>query len=230
MTQYRAAGYVDRSAVRDGGPLKVVMCSEGRQADGIDLRMAGAKLERYRSNPVLGYGHAYWGRENLPIGRTVAESIAVSGKQLSGELEFDPADEFAGVIERKMRDGYLSAVSIGFDVVRWEDPKSNYWTGGVAEEWELSELSVVPIGMDAKALVTSGRGFGGPGGGLLRALVDEFGLDAIVAACRRIDGDPAAAKEKEPDEVPADPVPAVPAFESNAARDLFAAFNLQGAS
>lgn len=167
MTMYRALGYVDRTALREAGsPLRVVMASEGRQADGIDLRMSGARLERYRANPVLGYGHSYWGRGNLPIGRVLAESLTVEGSQLAGTLEFDPGDEFAREVERKMRDGFLSAVSIGFDVTRWEDPQSSYWTGGVAVEWELSELSVVPIGMDAKALVTSGRSLdialGGP--------------------------------------------------------------------
>lgn len=220
MTHYRALGYVDRAAARDGGPLPVVMATEGRKGDGIDLRMAGAKLDRYRANPVLGYGHTYYGRENLPIGRVVADSIAVKGAQLVGELEYDQMDEFALLCERKMRDGYLSAVSIGFDVIRWEDPKSNYWTGGVALEWELSELSVVPIGMDAKALVGSGRALGGQGNPLLRALADEFGLDAIVAACRRLDGEPT----EEPDEVPEDPAPAVPAFDQAAARALLAAF------
>lgn len=181
MTFYRALGYVDRAAMRDGSPLRVVMASEGRQADGIDLRMSGAKLDRYRSNPVLGYGHNYWGRENLPIGRIVAESIKVDGTQLSGDLDFDDKDSFAQLCEQKMRDGYLSAVSIGFDVVRWEDPKSNYWTGGVAEEWELSELSVVPIGMDANALVTAGRSLTGVPDTelltLLRAMAHRLGVE-----------------------------------------------------
>ncbi len=226
MTFYRALGYVDRSMVADDKPLRVVMATEGRKGDGIDLRMSGANLERYRANPVLGYGHNYYGRANLPIGRVNPDSISIEGNRLLGDLEFDQGDEFAREVERKMRDGYLNAVSIGFDVTRWEDPKSNYWTGGVAEAWEMSELSTVPIGMDAKALVASGRSLDGPGSPLLRALVDEFGLDAIVAACRRLDGEPT----QEPETAPTDPAPAVPAIETNAARDLFAAFNLQGAS
>lgn len=225
MTFYRALGYVDRSVMADDKPLRVVMASEGRKADGIDLRMAGARLERYRANPVLGYGHAYWGRDNLPIGRVDASSIAVEGTQLAGDLEYDQGDEFARKVERKMRDGFLSAVSIGFDVIRWEDPKSSYWTGGVAVEWELTELSVVPIGMDAKALVTAGRAHGMPHGGLLRALVDEFGLDVIVAACRRLDGN-----TEEPAEVPADPAPAVTGINQDAARGLLAALTMEVAT
>lgn len=167
MTIHRAYGHVDRAAVRDGAPLRVVMCSEGRQKDKIDLRMSGANLARFRGNPVLGYGHSYWGRTNLPIGRVLPESIAVDGTHLVGELEFDQGDEFAREAERKMRAGYLNAVSIGFDVEQWESAEHSYWKGGVATKWELSELSVVPVLMDAAALVTAGRADLGP------ALLDE---------------------------------------------------------
>ena len=34
MTFYRALGYVDRSLAADDKPLRVVMASEGRMADG----------------------------------------------------------------------------------------------------------------------------------------------------------------------------------------------------
>lgn len=162
MTFHRALGYVDRSLLTDDSPLRVVMASEGRMADKIDLRMSGADLSRYRGNPVLGYGHSYWGRTNLPIGRVLPESIAIADRQLSGELDFDQEDPFAREIERKMRAGYINAVSIGFEVTQWESAEDSYWRGGVATKWELSELSVVPVPMDASALVTSGRGLADP--------------------------------------------------------------------
>lgn len=157
MTFHRALGYVDRAGLTDDSPLRVVMASEGRMADKIDLRMSGADLARFRGNPVLGYGHSYWGRTNLPIGRVNPESLTIEGPQLSGALEFDQGDEFAREVERKMRAGFLNAVSIGFDVTQWESAEDSYWRGGVATKWELSELSVVPVPMDASALVTSGR-------------------------------------------------------------------------
>lgn len=157
-TIHRALGYVDRSAaLAADAPLRVVMATEGRKADGIDLRMAGAKLDRFKASPVLGYGHLYFGRENLPIGRVTPASIRVAGKTLSGDLDFDPEDDFAVLVERKMRAGYISAVSVGFTVLEWEDGKGDAWRGGVATSWELTELSVVPVGMDENALVTAGR-------------------------------------------------------------------------
>lgn len=147
--------YFDRESTTDGGPLRFVAATEGRKGDNIDLRMSGAQLDRYRSNPVFGYGHRYYSREDLPIGR--GSNVDVKGKQLLIDVEFDQEDEFARRVERKYRGGWMNAVSIGFDVVQWEGGKGSYWGGGVAEKWELTELSAVPVGMDAKALVQSGR-------------------------------------------------------------------------
>jgi HK97 family phage prohead protease len=216
MTIHRAYGHVDRTAIRDGDPLRVVMASEGKQADGIDLRMDGADLGRFRANSVLGYGHAYYGRTNLPIGRVIPETIAVDGTSLAGELEFDAGDEFAREVERKMRAGYLSAVSIGFEVTQWESADDNYWRGGVATKWELSELSVVPIGMDANALVTAGRSLGDPA--ILAALTSQE-FDELVRRLRTIAD---IGRPVEPIEPPTPPASGVP---QDAARTFFAAFD-----
>lgn len=226
MTIHRAYGHIDRAAVRDGEPLRVVMCSEGKQADGIDLRMAGARLDRYRSNPVLGYGHSYFGRGNLPIGRVSPDSIAVDGVRTLGDLEFDQDDEFAVAVERKLRGGYLNAVSIGFEVTKWENDKGDYWRGGVAEEWELHELSVVPVPMDATATVQSGRTLlDANDHAAIRALLDEFGPELLAAAlARRLPPDPPT-----PPAEPEPPKPAEPAgfvVSESAARGLLAALKI----
>jgi hypothetical protein len=136
-------GMVERAA---GKPLRIVAANEGRQADGIDLRMVSADLGRYLANPIIGYGHDYWGREGLPIGRAV--STTVEGAQLLIEPEFDQDDPFAVEVERKLRAGYLNAVSIGFDAHDISDV-------GIPARWELFETSVVPIPMDAGALVAA---------------------------------------------------------------------------
>lgn len=222
MTIYRALGFVDRANQRDDSPLRVVMATEGRKADGIDLRMSGARLERYKANPVLGYGHRYYTREDLPIGRITPDSIEVFGTSMAGDLDFDQSDDFATTIERKMRDGYISAVSIGFDVLDWESENDSIWRGGVATGWELTETSVVPIGMDDKALVTAGRGLvDDTDRAFMRALVAEFGAERILAA---LTAGP-------PPQLPAppvqDPTPVASAgvtVPTDAARALLAAF------
>lgn len=226
MTIHRALGFVDRSALSDGSPLRVVMASEGRQADGIDLRMSGARLERYRGNPVLGYGHSYWGRANLPIGRVLPESLTIEGTQLSGNLDYDQKDPFAVEVERKMRAGFLNAVSIGFDVTEWENEADSYWRGGVATEWELTELSVVPVPMDAAALVTAGRGLNVTDPELIAAVrgCSDAEFDALLQRLRALEAlrTPAAAEPAVTDPLPP-PVAGVP---NDAARGLLAAFRL----
>lgn len=147
--------YLDRAATTPDGPLRFVMATEGPKGDGIDLRMAGANLARFRSNPIVGYGHCYYGRNDLPIGR--ADNTEIDGTRLLADVVFDTADDFAATVDRKYRDGFLNAVSIGFDVHEWEDDKSTYSNPGVATKWELFELSAVPLPMDQGALVESGR-------------------------------------------------------------------------
>jgi HK97 family phage prohead protease len=219
VTIHRALGYVDRASLAEGSPLRVIMATEGRKADGIDLRMSGCDLTRFNLNPVLGYGHRYYSREDLPIGNV--GSVKVAGKELSGELAFDPDDEFAMTCERKMRRGILSAVSIGFDVTEWENENDNYWRGGVATGWELTELSVVPIGMDANAVVASGRSLlADADRNLLRELAAEFGAERVLAILTG--GAPAPERPAAPAQ---DPTPATPAgVPTDAARALLAAF------
>lgn len=220
MTIHRALGFVDRSVLTDDSPLRVVMASEGRQADKIDLRMSGADLARFRGNPVLGYGHSYWGRTNLPIGRVKPDTLLIADRQLSGDLEFDQEDPFAREVERKMRAGYINAVSIGFDVTQWESAEDSYWRGGVATKWELSELSVVPVPMDANALVTSGRANDEPDdadfwGPVIRYLIDESARRGLAV--------PHLGEAFRPptNDTPAPPAPEV---DPDAARSLLAAF------
>lgn len=156
---FHSRAYVDRdAATAEGGPIRFIAATEGRKGDNIDLRMSGARLERFRANPVFGYGHRYFGRQDLPIGR--ATSTEIEGARLMIDVEFDQGDEFAREVERKYRDGFMNAVSIGFDVHKWEGGKGSYWAGGVGEEWELLELSAVPIPMDGDATVVGGRSRG----------------------------------------------------------------------
>ncbi|MGI5443816.1 HK97 family phage prohead protease [Streptomyces shenzhenensis] len=148
-------GFVQR-ATADGGdvdkamgtPLPIVAATAGRKADGLNLVMDGVDLGRFEGNPVIGYGHSYWGIEGLPKGR--AENTRVDGEQLLMDVVFDQDDEFARKIERKYRQRFLNAFSIGFDVHDIADD-------GTVKSWELYEVSAVPLPMDPNALVADGR-------------------------------------------------------------------------
>jgi hypothetical protein len=203
---YQRAFMVRDSADDPDKPLRFVGATEGEKGDGIALRMDGARLDRYRANPVFGYGHNYYGRDSLPIGRSVLTEVD-DQKRLMFDIEFDRKDDFAVKVERKYRDKYLNAVSIGFGVIEWEDPKTqDYWRGGVAVDWELFELSAVPLPMDPNAVVESGRAGLAVDEALLRSvrgLLDRLDAESIQALRHLLDQaatptPPAPAREVEP--------------------------------
>ncbi|WP_033818889.1 hypothetical protein [Kitasatospora sp. MBT63] len=192
MTRVYLRGYALRAAdAKPDGPVPFVLATEGRKADGLDLRMNTLDLARYQANPVLGYGHSYWGRDGLPIGRV--DNARPDGDRLLGDLVFDPDDDFAVRVERKVRAGFLNAVSVGFDA-------HDIGRDGVPARWELFETSVVPLPMDpdavmdaegralARALgdVRAGKVLSAKNKGLVQAAVDA--LTALMDAAATEDG------------------------------------------
>lgn len=151
MTRRRTGHLLDavvRGGGKPGSPITFVAVTEGRKADGLDLRMSAARLDRYRANPVVLYGHQAHGRNNLPIGR--AADVYVDGPRLLVDVTFDQSDPFAAEVERKVRAKILNAVSAGFEVGTVDSQ-------GRPDSWDLLEVSVVPIPLDADAVVASGR-------------------------------------------------------------------------
>lgn len=169
MTRHYLRGYVLRAADKaeeKAGPLRIIAATAGRKGDGLNLTMDGADLGRFQSNPVVGYGHQYWGRESLPIGRS--DKTWIDDDKLMMDISFDQDDDFARKVEGKYRGGYLNAFSIGFDVWDVDD-------AGVPKGWELFEVSAVPLPMDPNAVVESGREL---------ALTRALGLDPADAVAR----------------------------------------------
>lgn len=157
-----------RIAERAGdNPLRFVLATEGLKDDGLDLRMDRVDLDRYRRNPVLMSMHNW---STWPIGRVT--DLEVDGGRLLGTLEFDEADPAAAEVGRKVRDGFISAVSIGFD--------ASGARAGVPDSWTLLETSVVPIPLDPDALLESGRTAGEIADLVVRRL-RALGRSAIAA-------------------------------------------------
>ena len=150
MTEYLRAHVVrDEAELEDSGlsiadgPLRIIAATAGRKADGLNLAMERADLERFTSNPVVMYGHDYFGRDNLPIGR--AEAAWIEGDQLLMDVTFDEDDSFAAKVARKYRAGMMNTFSIGFDAYDLDDE-------GVPARWDLHEVSAVPIPLDPSAV------------------------------------------------------------------------------
>lgn len=142
-------GHALRAEADGKGPIRFVAATEGRKADGLNLQMGTVELDRFRANPVILYGHQYFGRDSLPIGR--AEDVFVDGDRLMEDIQFDLDDPFAAAVDRKVRAGFVNAVSIGFDVTNVDQQT------GIPERWELLETSVVPVPLDPDALKDSER-------------------------------------------------------------------------
>lgn len=129
--------------------------NDGVDRHGTRLLPGGARLENFKQNPVVLYGHGRGPKGDVPIGR--AENIFTRDDKLFAEVRFDQDDDFAQEVERKVRDGFLSAASVGFDPM--DDPEKREGPDGeevpTFTDWELLEFSVVSVPSNPGALVES---------------------------------------------------------------------------
>lgn len=141
----------DRAAgdAGDGGPIKFVASTKGVKRDGLDLDLAGLDTANYEKNPVFLWVHNY---AMPPLGKVT--KIRKLKNRMEMWVQFDQADEFAVDIERKYREGYLTAVSIGWIITEFErgvegvDDYDYLVTGS-----DLLDLSAVPVPGDPDALM-----------------------------------------------------------------------------
>ncbi|MDZ5077875.1 HK97 family phage prohead protease [Nesterenkonia sp. HG001] len=149
MNRVYLHGFAQRaeaSGTEPGRPIRFIVATEGRKGDGLNLQMSGANLERFKANPVVMPNHDY---SRLPIGR--AENISIEDGQLLADAVFDTGSPEGAETDRLYREGFLNAVSVGFDITDMDTR-----TGDV-HEWELIEFSAVSVPMDPSAVVESGR-------------------------------------------------------------------------
>lgn len=111
----------------------------------------GWRLDAYRRNPVV-----LWAHDNVlpPIGRATA--IAVEDGRLRATAEFAKREEnrMADEIFRLLKAGYLNAVSVGFQPIKWQWAEDEDRAGGIDfVEQELVEFSVVSVPANPHALV-----------------------------------------------------------------------------
>ena len=122
--------------------------------DGDILVPDGCDTSNYMKNPVFLWAHDWHGR--LPVGRAL-DVRKVSGQGVDFDILFDEGDPFAMDVERKYKGGFLNAVSVGMDPKTWVENRNEMGevTGYTFTEWELLELSGVPIPANADALQLS---------------------------------------------------------------------------
>jgi HK97 family phage prohead protease len=117
----------------------------------------GMRLENYKANPVIMYGHQYGEPWSL-IGRAADIQVDADGIRILPELREPVNDADPMCIIRALWDqGLLKAASIGFNPLRYGD---NPFGGKDITESELLEISLVPIPANQAALRLAVKGIG----------------------------------------------------------------------
>ncbi len=125
-----------------------------RDRDGDVIVPETWKLQNYKKNPVVLYGHDYRG---LPVGKSI-DTVIENGK-LRAKIEFaSDIDEFAARVEKFVDAGYLRTTSVGFMPYKVEDLTEADKKGRPEMSWgkrihaELLEISIVPVPANPAAL------------------------------------------------------------------------------
>jgi len=136
--------------------VKFVISDATRDRVGDSLYPEGCDTKNYVKNPVMLFAHD---SSALPIAKCV-EGPAVEGGQLVATFEFltEAENPFAELVFQQVQKGVLRAVSVGFlpkaGKMVWNDE-----VGGIDfVEWELLEVSVVPVPCNPNALAVDGKG------------------------------------------------------------------------
>lgn len=147
MTTY-IRGFCERSEAAAGSPITFVASTSALARDGMVIKQDGWRLDNYRASPVVLWSHDYAGARP-PIGR--ADNLRIDDGNLRADIVFDQGDPFAREVERKYRDGFLNAVSVGWDTLEFE-PDTERGGGNVLSA-ELLDISAVNVPGDPGALI-----------------------------------------------------------------------------
>lgn len=144
MTNLFTRAYCDRAAIaqgQPGTPIRFIASTENVARDGMVIESSAWRLDHYNANPVFLWAHDY---SQPPIGKATA---SVENGALMTDVTFDQGDEFAREVERKYRDGYMNAVSVGWSTITIKPGNPPR----IAEA-ELLDISAVPVPADPGAL------------------------------------------------------------------------------
>lgn len=125
--------------------------NDGLDRHGTILNPGGARTDNFESNPVVLFNHGRGPQGSMPIGR--APSVFTRDDSLFAEVRFDGDDDFASEVERKVRNGFLNAASVGFEPIEQDTRVVDGDEVPAFEEWELVEFSIVPVPSNPDALV-----------------------------------------------------------------------------
>ncbi|MBW1779293.1 MAG: HK97 family phage prohead protease [Deltaproteobacteria bacterium] len=137
--------------------IEVTMTATETDRHGDIVRSSGAKLQNYRKNSVVLFGH----RNDLPaVGKVVKGSIKKGAGSVTAKVKF--AETALGMeLLYLYKNGFMSAWSIGFIPLKWDaiegdkDSDGELWGPVDIKSWELLELSAVTVGACPSALTNA---------------------------------------------------------------------------
>lgn len=151
-TLHRGFSCAVKSADKESRVVRFIASTGVEDRHGDSIRLNGWRLERFKANPVVLFGHD---ADDLPIGKAI--QIGVEGEALCVDIQFASAEAnpMAENVYRLVTEGCLNAVSVGFIPVRFEivEDRESGRRGYDILEAELLEISVVPIPAHPDALV-----------------------------------------------------------------------------
>lgn len=136
-----------------------ILADENLVDRGFRLLMSGARLERFKANPVMLYMHqrertySSKARVVMPIGRW--DNIRIVGKKLMADPIFDEEDPVALAVKKKVEQKIINGASPGINIFAWsEDPKKMVkgQTLPTITDWEVMEGSIVDIPSNPNAV------------------------------------------------------------------------------
>lgn len=120
------------------------------------IEQKGWTLKNYKANPVILWGHNQT-EDRLPIGKALRVWVKDRTKKnakLMFKIQMDLEDSFAVEILRKIKEGFLNTVSVGFLPSEWEDmDPDDFWGGRKYTKQDLLELSIVPVPANPEAVI-----------------------------------------------------------------------------
>lgn len=192
-TEYIRAYRAEEQDAGDG-PIAFIASTEVPARDGMIIDAEAWDLTNFKRNNLVLWVHDWYGNRP-PIGKADVK-VDKEARVLRANITFDMADPFAADIRRKYVEGYLNALSVGFDILQLaeESATSGERAAPRVTKAELLEISAVPIPADPHALAERHKRGMADLSDILRSLSDaeptvapsEFvwpGVAALMARC-----------------------------------------------
>jgi len=153
-TIIRASGHrAEGSVAVENRSITFVASDPSVGRDGHTIAADAWETADYLANPVVLFGHD---DDSPPIGKTIA--LRTVGNQLRATIQFAAPEiyEFADTVFRLIKQGYLSACSVGWLPLQWTASKDRNRPGGIDfTKVSLLEISIVPVPALPTALATA---------------------------------------------------------------------------